>query len=57
MNLQDFDFALFIKDESAPEAELKNRTVLYQSNDTNYLVIARRNMRLIHIDAEEKQGR
>lgn len=57
MNLQDFDFALFIKDESAPEAELKNRTVLYQSNDTNYLVIARRNMRLVHIDAEEKQGR
>lgn len=57
MNLQDFDFALFIKDESAPEAELKNRTVLYQSNDTNCLIIVRRNMRRVHIDAEEKQGR
>ena len=57
MNLQDFDFALFIKDESAPEAELKNRTVLYQSSSTNHLIMPRWNMRIIYIDAEENQGR
>lgn len=34
MSFQDFDFALFIKDESVPDGELKSRTVLYQGKFT-----------------------
>lgn len=30
MDFHDFEFALFIKDESSPEEELRNRTELYQ---------------------------
>ena len=30
MDFKEFEFALFIKDESYPEEELRNRTELYQ---------------------------
>lgn len=32
MDFRDFEFALFIKDESTPEEELHNRSELYQGN-------------------------
>ena len=42
MSFQDFDFALFIKDESVPDGELKSRTVLYQDEVCDLYVLMRR---------------
>lgn len=56
MSFQDFDFALFIKDESVPDGELKSRTVLYQGKFTAWMRLYRRSVWLIRFDAEKDSG-
>lgn len=54
-SFQNYEFALFIKDESSPEEELHNRTELYQGITWISVTINRWNMHSVYSNETKKE--
>lgn len=54
-SFQNYEFALFIKDESSPEEELHNRTELYQGIPLIIAIMNRWNMHFVYFDETKKE--